>query len=100
MTLVLGLYFTRRAGKDMAAFFVSGRSLPWFLSGISMVATSFASDTPLWVTSLVRQQGIYALWQYWAPAIGGTLSIMLFSRLWRRMGVLTDIEFIELRYSG
>jgi len=100
LTIGLGLYFTRRAGRSMDAFFVSGRSLPWYLAGVSMIATSFASDTPLWISSLVRQYGIYYIWQYWAPAIGSALAIVLFARLWRRMGVLTDIEFLELRYSG
>lgn len=99
-TLALGLYFTKRAGSDMSSFFVSGRTLPWYLSGVSMIATSFASDTPLWITALVRKYGVYYIWQYWAPAIGSTLAIVLFARLWRRMAVLTDIEFIELRYSG
>jgi len=100
LTIGLGLYFTRRAGRSMDAFFVSGRSLPWYLAGVSMIATSFASDTPLWISALVRQYGIYYIWQYWAPAIGSALAIVLFARLWRRMGVLTDIEFLELRYSG
>ncbi len=99
-TLALGLYFTRRAGKDIDSFFASNHSLPWYLSGISLIATSFASDTPLWITSLVRQQGVHYIWQYWAPAIGGTLAVILFARLWRRVGVLTDIEFMEVRYSG
>lgn len=99
-TAWLGLHFARRAGKDMDSFFVSGRSLPWYLAGVSMIATSFASDTPLWVSSLVRQHGVYYVWQYWAPAIGSALAIVLFARLWRRMGVLTDNEFLELRYSG
>lgn len=99
-TLALGLYFTRRAGKDIDSFFASNHSLPWYLSGVSLIATSFASDTPLWITSLVRQQGVHYIWQFWAPAIGGTLAVVLFARLWRRVGVLTDIEFVEFRYSG
>lgn len=100
LTLALGLYFTRRAGKDIDSFFVSNHSLPWYLSGISLIATSFASDTPLWITSLVRQHGVHYVWQYWAPTIGGTLAVVLFARWWRRVGVLTDIEFVEIRYSG
>ena len=99
-TIVLGLYFTRRAGKDIASFFVSGRALPWYLGGVSLIATSFASDTPLWVGSLVRQYGVYYVWQYWAPAIGMTLCVVLFARLWRRLGIVTDVEMFELRYSG
>jgi solute:Na+ symporter, SSS family len=100
LTLALGLYFTRRAGKDLDSFFASNHSLPWYLSGVSLIATSFASDTPLWITSLVRQHGVHYIWQFWAPAIGGTLAVVLFARLWRRVGVLTDIEFVEFRYSG
>lgn len=100
VTLGMGLYFTRRASKDVESFFISGRSLPWFLSGISMVATSFASDTPLWVTTLVRKYGVHYCWQYWATGIGFTLTIALFARLWHRMRIMTDIEFIEIRYSG
>ncbi|MEN6384950.1 MAG: sodium:solute symporter family protein [Phycisphaerales bacterium] len=100
ITVSIGLYFTRRAGKDINSFFVSERALPWYLSGSSMIATSFAADTPLWVSALIRQYGVYYVWQYWAPVIGAGLAIVLFARLWRRMGVLTDIEFIECRYSG
>jgi Na+/proline symporter len=100
MTLAVGLYFTKRAGKDIDSFFVSDRRLPWFLSGISLIATSFASDTPLWMTDLVRTYGVHYVWQYWAPALGGTLAVVLFARLWRRTGVLTDIELLEVRYSG
>jgi solute:Na+ symporter, SSS family len=100
LTLGLGLYFTRRAGTDIHSFFISNQSLPWYLSGVSLIATSFASDTPLWITSLVRNYGVHYVWQYWAPAIGGTLAVVLFARLWRRIGVVTDIEFVEIRYSG
>ena len=98
--LAISLYFTKRAATDIQSFFVSGRSLPWHMAGFSLIATSFAADTPLWVTSLVRQYGIYYIWQYWAPFIGATLAVVLFARLWRRMGFLTDIEFIECRFSG
>ena len=99
-TVAVGFYFVRRAGKDIDSFFVTGRSLPWYLAGVSLIATSFAADTPLWITSLVRQYGVHYIWQYWAPAIGASLAIVLFARLWRWLRVLTDIEFIELRYSG
>jgi len=99
-TIAVGLYFTRRGSKSLESFFVTGRSLPWYVAGISMVATSFASDTPLWVSSLVRRHGVYYVWQYWVPIFGTTLAVVLFARLWRRTGVLTDVEFIELRYSG
>ncbi len=98
--LGIGFYFVRRAGKDIQSFFISSRSLPWYISGASMIATNFASDTPLWVSSLVRKYGVYYIWQYWAPLIGYALSVVLFSRLWRRMRVITDVEFLENRYSG
>ena len=98
--LILGAWFTRRASRDIGSFFVSDRALPWYLSGISLIATSFASDTPLWITNLVRTYGVHYVWQYWAPAIGGVLAMVLFARLWRRIGVTTDIEMMELRYSG
>jgi Na+/proline symporter len=100
LTMVVGFYFTRRASKNIQSFFVSARSLPWHLVGISMIASAFASDTPLWVTSLIRRYGIYYIWQYWAPMIGASLAVVLFARLWRRMAVMTDIEFLECRYSG
>jgi len=96
----IGLYFTGRGGRDMVSYFVSNRSLPWYIAGVSIIATNFASDTPLWVSSLVRQYGIQTVWQFWAPLIGGALCAVLFARLWRRMGVITDIEFLELRYQG
>lgn len=100
LTVGVGLYFTRRGCKDMESFFLSSRSLTWYLSGISLLATMFASDTPLWLTNLVRLYGVYYLWQYWAPAIGYALSIVLFAKLWRRLGVVTDIHMAEVRYSG
>ena len=100
ITMGIGLYFTKRAGKNMETYFTSGRSLPWYIAGISIVATNFASDTPLWVTSLVRQYGIYAVWQYWAQVIGAALCVVYFARMWRRMNIITDIEFLEIRYSG
>jgi len=96
----VGMYFTRRAGKNIDSFFVSGRSLKWYIAGASMIATGFAADTPLWVGSLVRQYGLHAVWQYWAPLIGIALSAALFSRMWRRTEVVTDIEILELRYTG
>jgi len=66
---LIGLYFTKRAGTNIESFFLSGRSIPWYISGGSLIATSFAADTPLWITSLVRQYGIYYVWQYWAPCL-------------------------------
>ena len=96
----VGLYFTRRGGEDMDSFFLGGRSLPWYIAGTSMIATSFAADTPLWVTNLVRQHGVYYIWQFWAPLIGSALAVVYFGRKWRRMAFMTDVEFMEARYSG
>ena len=96
----VGLYFTKKGGEDMDSFFVSGRSLPWYIGGTSMIATSFAADTPLWVTALVRSHGVHYIWQFWAPLIGGALAAVYFGRKWRRMAFVTDIEFMEARYDG
>lgn len=96
----IALYYYRRAGKDTSEFFLSGRNMPWWLAGTSMVATTFAADTPLAVTELVAQSGIAGNWLWWNFAFGGMLTVFFFARLWRRSGVLTDVEFVELRYSG
>lgn len=90
----------RRAGSSTAEFFVSGRSLPWWLAGTSMVATSFSVDTPLLVTGLVRTQGIQANWIWWCFLMGGVLAAFVFAQLWRRSEVMTDVELTQLRYSG
>jgi SSS family solute:Na+ symporter len=100
ISLAIGLYYSKRAGKNMESFFLSGRQLTWWLAGISMVATTFAADTPLAVTELVGQNGIAGNWLWWNMLIGGMLTVFFFSRLWRRADILTDIEFIEFRYSG
>ena len=100
VSLGLGLWFARRAGADIREFFLGGSNLPWWLAGVSMVATTFAADTPLAVTELVARDGIAGNWLWWNMALGGMLTAIFFSRLWRRSGVLTDLEFIELRYSG
>ncbi|HUX00644.1 MAG: sodium:solute symporter family protein [Phycisphaerae bacterium] len=99
-SLAVGVLFTRRAGRSMAEYFISGRNLPWWIAGTSMVATSFASDTPLVVTGWVRSGGIAENWLWWSFAAGGMLSVFLLARLWRRAEVLTDVELTELRYSG
>lgn len=99
-SLIIGIYFTRRASSSVSEFFLSGRNLPWWLAGTSMVATTFSSDTPLYVTGLVRQHGIYENWQWWCFIMSGMMSVFFFARLWRRLGVLTDVELIDLRYSG
>ncbi len=100
LSLGIGLWFSRRAGKGIAEFFVSGRSLPWWIAGTSMVATTFAADTPLAVTGLVAKNGLAGNWFWWAFALGGMLTVFVFARLWRRAEVLTDVELIEMRYAG
>src|SRR5712664_445521 len=100
VTLVLGLYFRSRSGKSMDDYFVSGRSVSWWLAGTSMVATTFAADTPLVVTGLVYTQGISGNWLWWAFLLSGMMTVFLFARLWRRSGLLTDVQFAEMRYSG
>jgi Na+/proline symporter len=94
------LFFVRRAGKNTAEYFVSGRSVPWWLAGLSMVATTFASDTPLLVTDIVRRQGVAGNWAWWAFVLTGMATVFFYAQLWRRSGVMTDLEFYELRYSG
>jgi SSS family solute:Na+ symporter len=94
------LYYTRRAGKDTDQFFLSGRNMPWYIAGTAMVATTFAADTPLAVTELVARNGIAGNWLWWNLAIGGMLTVFFFARLWRRAGIMTDVEFTEIRYSG
>jgi Na+/proline symporter len=97
---VPALFFGKRAGKNTSEFFASGRSVPWWLAGLSMVATTFSSDTPNWVTQQVRQYGVAGNWQWWAMVLTGVATVFFFARLWRRSGVMTDLEFYELRYSG
>ena len=97
---VPALFFGKRAGKSTAEFFASGRSVPWWLAGLSMVATTFSSDTPNWVTQQVRQYGVAGNWQWWAFVLTGVSTVFFFARLWRRSGVMTDLEFYEIRYSG
>jgi SSS family solute:Na+ symporter len=98
--ILVGVYFSKRAGKNVDSFFVSGRSLKWYVAGASMIATSFAADTPLWVGGAVRKFGVHAAWTYWAPLIGSALGVVLFARMWRRSRVVTDNEILELRYDG
>ena len=99
-SLGIGLYYSRRGGRSVGEYFLSGRSLPWWLAGTSMVATTFAADTPLAVAGLVARNGIAGNWIWWNGALGGMLTVFFFARLWRRAGILTDVEFAELRYSG
>jgi len=100
LSLGIGLYYYRRAGENMAEFFVAGRSLPWWLAGTSMVATTFAADTPLAVTEMVARNGVAGNWLWWSMLPSGMLTVFFFARLWRRAEVMTDVEFVELRYSG
>ena len=100
MTLVIGVAFSRRAGKSISEYFVSGRALPWWIAGTSMVATGFAADTPLAVTALVIKFGLAGNWIWWAFAVGGMITVFVYARLWRRSEVMTDVELVELRYGG
>ncbi len=99
-TLALGVYLARRASGSMEDFFVSGRSLPWWLAGTSMAATTFSIDTPLYIAGVVGGRGIAGNWEWWAFGVGHVVLIYLFARLWRRSEIVTDAELIELRYGG
>ena len=92
--ITVGLLFAKRAGKNVDQFFLSGRTLPWWLAGTSMVATSFAADTPLLISGWVREDGIWKNWAWWALAISGMLGVFLFSRWWRRGNVMTKAELV------
>jgi Na+/proline symporter len=100
LSLAVGLVFSRRAGQSAEEFFLSGRKLPWWLAGTSMVATTFAADTPLAVTGLTVKHGIAGNWFWWSFVMSGMLTVFFYARLWRRAGVMTDAEFTELRYAG
>src|SRR5512134_2688740 len=100
LSIAIGVAASGKAGRSLADYFVSGRSLPWWLAGTSMVATTFAADTPLAVAGLVAKYGVAGNWLWWNGALSGILTVFFFSRLWRRAGVLTDVEFAELRYGG
>src|ERR671935_439032 len=100
ITLIRGLYFRSRSGRSVDDYFVSGRNVSWWLAGTSMVATTFAADTPLLVTGLVYNQGIAGNWLWWSFLPSGMMTVFLFARLWRRSGLLTDVQFAEMRYAG
>ncbi|HLU25478.1 MAG TPA: sodium:solute symporter family protein [Longimicrobiales bacterium] len=100
LSLAIGIYLSRRGSRSMAEFFVSGRSLPWWLAGTSMAATTFSIDTPLYVSGLVARQGVAGNWQWWAFGISHVMLVYVFARLWRRAEVITDAELIEIRYGG
>jgi Na+/proline symporter len=97
---VPALFFARRAGRSSSEFFASGRAVPWWLAGLSMVATTFSSDTPNLVTDIVRRNGVAGNWVWWAFVLTGVSTVFFYARLWRRSGVMTDLEFYEIRYSG
>lgn len=96
----IGIRFRGQAGRSMTDFFLGGRKLPWYIAGVSMVATTFAADTPLWVTEKIAQYGISGNWIWWNMLIGGMLTTFFFARLWRRANIITELEFLEIRYSG
>src|SRR5215211_3060861 len=100
LNIGIGFYYKARAGSSVSEFFLSGREVPLWLAGASMVATTFAADTPLVVTGLVATKGVAGNWLWWCLAMSGMLTVFFFARLWRRAHVMTDIEFAEIRYAG
>src|SRR5881392_3717820 len=100
LNLAIGLYYARRARGSTSEFFLSGRDVSWWLAGTSMVATTFAADTPLLVTGLVARQGIAGNWIWWGSCVGGMLTVFFFARYWRRAEILTDVQLVEIRYGG
>ena len=98
--ILIGLYYRKRATASTEDYFIGGRKVTWWLAGTSMVATTFAADTPLAVTGLVASYGIAGNWLWWNMLMSGMLTVFFYARLWRRAGVLTDVEFAEIRYSG
>ncbi|WP_233900057.1 sodium:solute symporter family protein [Tenacibaculum piscium] len=100
ISLLIGIWASKSAGKSSADFFLSGRNMPWWLLGVSMVATTFAADTPGLVTELVRENGVSGNWVWWAMLLTGMLTVFFYAKLWRKSGITTDLEFYELRYSG
>ena len=100
LSFSIAIIYSKRAGKDTSEFFLSGRNLPWYLAGLSMVATTFAADTPLAVTELVAKNGVSGNWLWWNFVFGGLLTVFFFAKLWRRAGIMTEVEFAEIRYSG
>src|SRR5690625_1519061 len=100
ITLIIGFWVSKQSGKSSDEYFLSGRNMPWWLLGISMVATTFSTDTPNLVTDMVRQNGVSGNWAWWVFLLTGMLTVFVYAKLWRRSNVTTDIEFYELRYSG
>src|SRR5690242_7222803 len=100
INLLIGIYYRRRASGNTEEFFISGRDVSWWLAGTSMVATTFAADTPLLVTGLVARQGIAGNWIWWGSCVGGMMTVFFFARYWRRAEILTDVQLVEIRYGG
>src|SRR5215207_1360416 len=100
LCFIPALYVARRGSRSTSEFFASGRAVPWWLAGLSMVATTFSSDTPNLVTDIVRRNGVAGNWVWWSFLLTGMATVFFYARLWRRSGVMTDLEFYEIRYSG
>jgi Na+/proline symporter len=100
LSLLIGVAVSRRAGSSSGEFFLSGRKMPWWLLGFSMVATTFSTDTPNLVTNIVREHGVAGNWEWWAFLLTGMMTVFIYAKLWRRSGLMTDVQFYELRYSG
>ena len=100
ITLSIGLFVSKKSGTDSNEFFLSGRTMPWWLLGVSMVATTFSTDTPNLVTDIVRTNGVSGNWVWWAFLLTGLLTVFVYAKLWRKSNVNTDIEFYEFRYGG
>ena len=100
VTILIGIYVSKTSGKSANDFFLSGRTMPWWLLGLSMVATTFSTDTPNLVTDIVRTNGVSGNWVWWAFLITGLLTVFVYAKLWRKSNVNTDLEFYELRYGG
>ena len=99
-TLIIGFWVSKKSSSSSSEYFLSGRNMPWWLLGISMVATTFSTDTPNLVTDIVRNNGVSGNWVWWAFLLTGLLTVFVYAKLWRRSNVSTDMEFYELRYSG
>ena len=100
LVMGIGVVVARASGKDAGQFFLAGKKMPWWLLGFSMVATTFSTDTPNLVADIVRQNGVSGNWVWWASLITGMVTVCFYAKLWRRLDVMTDIEFYEKRYSG
>lgn len=100
ISLLIGLFTSKSAGKSSKDFFLSGRNMPWWLLGVSMVATTFSADTPNLVTDIVRVNGVSGNWGWWCFLLTGMLTVFVYAKLWRRSEITTDLEFYELRYGG